>query len=250
MAKNPPRKSSVKRNSDADSKTKEVLMLPPIASHYGKFIKAWKTDKTLVIKKLGYFADCLANDPQAPSHVHGLIRGHELLKNAKAWSAPVIGSGKSAKFRGLQWKLVMTYNGMELLIKSLLQKPGTDGLREDDLTNILSKLPLPELEPLNPPSLKRKSLATWLVELDKDAVIQFLKTSRGDKTQIEKWLLEQQPIVTWKDAILLTKALRNCTAHGALSPSKVQEWGLGDAFKHLPQALFKIDAVIFETLVR
>ena len=248
MAKKTIRKSSSERKPIAESKTRESTAPPPKASLYGQFITAWKTDTTLVIERLGYFADSLANDPQAPSHVHGLIRGHELLKNAKAWSTPVIGSGKSAKFRGLQWKLVMTYNGMELLIKSLLQKPGTDGLREDDLSLVLAKLPLPELEPLNPPSLKRKSLATWLVELDKDAVIQFLKTSRGDKAQIEKWLLEQQPIVTWRDAILLTKALRNCTAHGALSPKKVEQWGLAEAFKQLPQALFKIDAAIFEVL--
>jgi hypothetical protein len=180
MVKKTTRKSSSKRKPIAESKTRESPAPPPKASLYGKFITAWKTDKTLVIEKLGYFADSLANNPQAPSHVHGLIRGHELLKNAKAWSTPTIGSGKSAKFRGLQWKLVMTYNGMELLIKSLLQKPGTDGLREDDLSLVLAKLPLPELEPLNPPSLKRKSLATWLVELDKDAVIQFLQKHQGE----------------------------------------------------------------------
>lgn len=49
-------------------------------------------------------------------------------------------------------------------------------------------------------------------------------------------------------ATLKAKALRNCTAHGVLSPNKVQEWGLTEAFKQLPQALFKIDAGIFEIL--
>lgn len=50
------------------------------------------------------------------------------------------------------------------------------------------------------------------------------------------------------DYTIVIKALRNCTSHGALSPNKVQEWGLSDTFKQLPQALFKIDAAIFQVL--
>jgi hypothetical protein len=42
--------------------------------------------------------------------------------------------------------------------------------------------------------------------------------------------------------------IRRQVAHGALSPKKVEQWGLAEAFKQLPQALFKIDAAIFEVL--
>jgi hypothetical protein len=141
----------------------------------------------------------------------------------------------------------MAYSGIELLVKSLAAT-GKGGLGPAEVDVLISKLSLPAFDALPSPSLERQSIKDWIEELDHDAVLDFLKTDKGDRSQIQSWLFDQKPCSSWTDALLLAKALRNCTAHGALSPNKVEQWGLGEAFKQLPNALFKIDAAIFEVL--
>ena len=213
---------------------------------FSEFIADWRERKP-VASRLARLNPDFKNESQISSHVHGIIRGRELLKNAREWAEPEIGQGPSAKYRGLQWKLVMAYSGIELLLKSLAAM-GKGGLEPKEVADLITKLQLPALEPIASPSLEKPSIKAWIKELDQDAVLDFLKTDKGDRSQIQCWLLDQKPCTTWTDALLLAKALRNCTAHGALSPNKVQEWGLADAFKQLPYALFKIDAAIFEVL--
>ncbi|MEG4279053.1 hypothetical protein QUA62_16470, partial [Microcoleus sp. MON1_C1] len=50
-------------------------------------------------------------------------------------------------------------------------------------------------------------------------------------------------IEDWANATMLAKALRNATAHGALSPSKVEDWRLKPAMKILVKNLG--DLVVF-----
>jgi outer membrane protein assembly factor BamB len=215
---------------------------------FKEFITEWREGKP-VAPRLSRLNPEFKDESQIGSHVHGIIRGRELLKNAREWAEPEIGQGPSATYRGLQWKLVMAYSGIELLVKSLTAK-GKGGLGSAEVEALVSKLPLTAMEPIPSPSLDRKPIKAWLEELDQDAALDFLKTDKGDRSQIQSWLFDQKPCATWTDALLLAKALRNCTAHGALSPNKVQEWGLAEAFKQLPQAVFKIDAAIFEVLGR
>jgi hypothetical protein len=241
-----PKRSGASGKKRAKKKSAPTEQAPK-ALGYSRFIARWKASQPIA-DRIARFIPALSSESEAAGHAHGLIRGHELLRNAKAWTRPEIGTGRSAGYRGHQWRLVMAYNGMELLIKSLLQKAETRGLEEEDLTRVLGRIALPGFEPLHPPSLARKYLAKWIAELEQDAVLNFLKTERGDKTRLRAWLIDQQPIVGWHEAILLTKALRNCTAHGALSPKKVEQWGLKPAFVELPQKLFRIDEAIFEIL--
>ena len=213
---------------------------------FKEFISDWREGKP-VAPRLARLNPEFNDDSQIGSHVHGIIRGRELLKNAREWAEPEIGQGPSAKYRGLQWKLVMAYSGIELLVKSLAAM-GKGGLGPKEVADLITKLPLPAFEPIPSPSLEKSSIKAWIEELDQDAVLDFLKTDKGDRSQMQSWLLDQKPCTTWTDALLLAKALTNCTAHGALSPKKVEQWGLAEAYKQLPQALFKIDAAIFEVL--
>jgi outer membrane protein assembly factor BamB len=215
-------------------------------SGFKEFIADWRQGKP-VAHRLAKFNIDFKDELLISSQVHGVIRGRELIKNSQEWAEPKIGSGPSAKYRGLQWKLVMAYSGMELLIKSLFAIERR-GIRPDDLKDLISKLLLPDFGPIASPSLERKSIKEWIEELDRDAVLDFLKTDNGDRAQLQSWILEQKSCATWRDAILLSKALRNCTAHGALSPSKIEQWGLADAFRQLPSALFMINEAIFEVL--
>ncbi|MEC4815849.1 MAG: hypothetical protein SAK29_21630 [Scytonema sp. PMC 1069.18] len=66
---------------------------------------------------------------------------------------------------------------------------------------------------------------------------------------IDQWIVQSVPIYTWSDAVRLAKALRNATAHGALSPTKVQEWGLQKAFLTLPNNLGEIIVTSMRKLI-
>jgi len=213
---------------------------------FKEFITEWKSGKP-VAPRLTRLNHEFKDESQIGSYVHGIIRGRELLKNAREWSEPEIGQGPSAIYRGLQWKLVMAYSVIELLVKSLTAL-GKGGLGPAEVEALISKLTLPAFEPITSPSLEKQSIKAWIEEMDQDAVLDFLKTDKGDRNQIQSWLFDQKSCSSWTEALLLAKALRNCTAHGALSPTKVQEWGLAEAFKQLPQDLFKIDAAIFEVM--
>ncbi len=42
-------------------------------------------------------------------------------------------------------------------------------------------------------------------------------------------MVQAAKVSSWTDAVRLAKALRNATAHGALSATKVKQWGLENA---------------------
>ncbi len=198
--------------------------------------------------QLARLAPALTDEANLPSHVHGIIRGHQLLKNAREWAEPTIGMGDTAKYRGLQWRLVMAYGGMELILRSLLPKSASGGLGRREIEPLLERLRLPACPRLESPSLDRASLNEWLIEQDEDAVLDFLQMEKGDRACFNLWLFERKPVGTWPEAVLLAKALRNATAHGALSPSKVESWGLAPAITVLADALFQIDSAVFAVL--
>ena len=171
-----------------------------------------------------------------------------MLKNAREWAEPTIRMGDTAKYRGLQWRLVMAYGGMELILRSLLPKSASGGLGRREIEPLLERLRLPACPRLESPSLDRASLNEWLIEQDEDAVLDFLQMEKGDRACFNLWLFERKPVGTWPEAVLLAKALRNATAHGALSPSKVESWGLAPAITVLADALFQIDSAVFAVL--
>jgi hypothetical protein len=60
------------------------------------------------------------------------------------------------------------------------------------------------------------------------------------KKIIESWLVKSTPISSWVEAARLAKALRNATAHGALSATKVRQWGLENGLLVLSDNLGEI----------
>jgi hypothetical protein len=228
-------------------KTRSKPLVPRIKEDgFSSFIEAWKSGKPMG-SRLARINTLLVQEKNHTPHVHGLLRGHQLLKQSREWIDPSVGKGPSAKWRGAQWRLVLAYSGLELMIKSILGS-SKGGIQEKDLQKLLNQIKLPEIEPLKPPSVDRASLNRWMMNLEEDAVLDFLKMDHGDRKRFDNWLLKQISIKTWAEYILLAKALRNSTAHGALSPTKIGEWGLIRAFKVIPEALFKIDIAVFQTL--
>jgi hypothetical protein len=62
----------------------------------------------------------------------------------------------------------------------------------------------------------------------------------GDRKMFQSWVLAKSPVEAWDKSILLAKALRNMSAQGALSASKVEELGLRQAFAVLPDHLSEV----------
>ena len=215
---------------------------------YKQFIKAWK-DREDLSHRLANFAPHPDSDKAREARIHGIIRGHELIAQARSWVEPSIGSGKTATARGAQWRLVMAYGGFELLAKSLAGAKDR-GLDDKAVDLLIGKLALPVFEPLAPPPIEKSTLKEWMDEEDASDVLDFLKMDKGDRNRFDAWLAKQKALTTWTDALLLAKAFRNATAHGALSPRKMEEWKLGEGVSRLTEEIFRVDEAVFDVLGR
>jgi outer membrane protein assembly factor BamB len=213
---------------------------------YKKFIKAWKDGEDLS-PQLAKFTPAPDSDKAREARIHGIIRGHELIAQARSWVEPSIGSGKTATARGAQWRLVMAYGGFELLAKSLAGAKDR-GLDDKAVDLLIGKLALPVFEPLAPPPIEKSTLKEWMDEEDASDVLDFLKMDKGDRNRFDAWLAKQKALTTWTDALLLAKAFRNATAHGALSPRQLEEWKLGEGVSRLTEEIFRVDEAVFDVL--
>ncbi len=197
----------------------------------GKFNKV--KCKDIQQKLLHFNENHSADSDNIDDIVQSLSKGYYLIKSGLEWHEPAIGHNSidklndTHKARGLQWRLVMAYGGFETITKTLLNSKNY--LNPETIKDFTAKCVLPSYSPLYPPDSKRKNLEKWLEKPlleKKSAIADFLSVEKGDKTIIEKWIVQSTPIYTWAEAVILAKALRNATAHGALSATKVKEWGL------------------------
>mgnify|MGYP000913948199 FL=1 len=72
--------------------------------------------------------------------------------------------------------------------------------------------------------------------------------TNGDVKIFRRWFLQGESVSNWVDALFLARAIRNATAHGALSASKAAELKLGEAIAVLTRDLTLVAAAIFEVL--
>ncbi len=135
----------------------------------------------------------------------------------------------------------MAYGGFETTTKTLL-KMGRGGLSPGALSDFTNKCSLPTYTPLPSPKVARVNLDKWLnkppaTPTGQTALIDFLSLERGDAQIVEAWMVQSAEVSSWTDAVRLAKALRNATAHGALSATKVKQWGLENALVTLSDNL-------------
>jgi outer membrane protein assembly factor BamB len=213
---------------------------------YKQFIAAWKAKEDMS-PRLACLGAATEDAKATAGRIHCIIRGHEMVAQAKLWAGPSIGAGDTAPLRGAQWRLVMAYGGFELLAKSLTTtKAG--GLDDKAVDPLISKLSLPAFEPLAPPPIEKSTLKEWMDEEDASDVLDFLKMENGDRKRFDVWLAKKKPVETWTDAVLLAKSIRSATVHGALSPTKIDEWKIGEAVSRLTDEIFRLDEAVFEVL--
>jgi hypothetical protein len=210
-----------------------------------------QTKCTNIHQRLLYFNKSHLDDSDyIDDVVQSLSRGFYLTKSAMQWHEPAIGHSLDGnpndthKARGVQWRLVMAYGGFETTTKTLL-KMGRGGLRPEALRDFTNKCSLPTYTSLPSPKIARANLDKWLkkppaTRTGQTALIDFLSLDRGDAQIVEAWIVESADVSSWAEAVRLAKALRNATAHGALSATKVKQWGLENAMLTLSDNLSEL----------
>jgi hypothetical protein len=125
----------------------------------------------------------------------------------------------------------MAHGGMETVFSALL--PVEERQRQEEVQGLLRRCGLPAYVTLAPPRRELAELEKWLgLEEDngRHPLTAFLKLNRGDSRRLRTWLIDGEPVQHWHDALQLASVLRNSTAHGSLSATKVCRWGLRPAF--------------------
>jgi len=192
-----------------------------------------------------------------------LAKGTRLVKAALEWEEASAGSKATrsriltSRARGEQWRLVMAYGGLETVGKALLcLRCKTKGLGLADATAFHAsfRCGLPAYTPLVAPDRCRAELARWLkteAPLDErqSPIIAFLKMQDDGTSFFYRWAVKGQSVGSWPAAIQLAKELRNATAHGSLSATKVGQWGLRDALDTLCMNLGELTAGALRGLV-
>jgi hypothetical protein len=214
---------------------------------------------TAIHERLLRFSD---KHPNEPKHVKAVLmtlaKGKHLVEAAIRWENPIVGPEQADKptrtdqARGEQWQLVMAYAGWETVREALvpIAHKFTNWTERIDYYLRLCEPPGCPLIP--PPNRERAALEEWL-ECDDDPsgkhqLLVFLCLENGDAKTIRDWMVNGQGIDSWPALIQLAKALRNATAHGALSASKVNDWGLRKTFRTLSMSLGEITAGAFRRL--
>jgi hypothetical protein len=178
--------------------------------------------------------------------LQGLARGEALLNQAFQWSKPTAGrESELAEFRGLQWRLVMAVAGLEIMIKSLVGKdhPGIDEFQ------ILEKRLALDLPPIPTPSLARSVREKWIED---EKLFKFLSLRAYDLKVLRRFLADDDchSIDGLAEQLALAKALRNCTAHAALSATKCRQLKLRPTLASLPGVIHEVSEGIFGALCK
>ena len=212
----------------------------------------WRTDSQLLTnigEKIGYFDDGHSHSVEHVDLVmYAISRGYSLMRAVEDWDSPFVGALPQSRqdvsvLRGIQWRLFMAYNAFEIIYETLMsQRWASFSARADAFQR---NCKLPAYSPtLASPGKDRAVLRRWLDESisssdsEGDALLEFLGLNRGgDRTVFKLWLIGEQPVASWTEALTLSKALRNMSAHGALSASKVGELGLRPALETLTENL-------------
>ncbi|MEB3179660.1 MAG: hypothetical protein VKL59_11590 [Nostocaceae cyanobacterium] len=224
--------------------------------------ESWDSDPVKckeIQQRLSRFNRSHSDDSEHINNViQALSKGYNLLKSGIEWHEPVIGHqsidklNNTHKARGVQWKLVMVWGGFETITKIILPKPNKKNNFKVIIQNFIDELELPMYVELTAPDSTRANLEKWLAKPNcgkSTALSYFLSLQNTDQEIIDHWIIQSQPISTWGEAVRLAKAMRNATAHGALSASKVKQWGMQKSLLTLSDNLGEIVVAGLQKLI-
>ena len=171
-------------------------------------------------------------------------RSKSLLESALSWDDASVGSkgNTTDQDRGRQWRLVIAWCGLEELVNSIMEDRRWGAidtfLRNCDLD------PMPEFEP---PRSSRK-LTKWREDSDLD-ILDFLSPNKQGREILRRWLVVGKSLNSRTDILTLAQNFRHATAHGALSATKLREWGMRDALDRLIIEIGLVGAAAIEQLL-
>ena len=187
----------------------------------------------------------------SPDRLNRLIlavdRSKSLLESALSWEAASVGAKgtQTDQNRGTQWRLVMAWCGLEELIMTIYKLK--NGVPRDDIGRFLSGIHADSPMSVPPPRLTKK-LLKWREESNLD-ILTFLDSRKQAKDILNCWLVRGQKLNRRADILVLAQAFRHATAHGALSATKVRDWGMRDAFDRLIVEIGVVGAAAIEQLL-
>lgn len=171
-------------------------------------------------------------------------RSKSLLESALSWKHASVGakSNQTDQDRGAQWRLVMAWCGLEELINSIMEDR-----RRGKIEQFLESCQLEPMESFLPPHATSK-LREWR-EKPNHGILDFLAPNKQGKDLLQRWLIKGQLLKSRTDVLVLAQTLRHSTAHGALSASKVRQWGMRDTIDRLIVELGLVAAAAIDKLV-
>src|SRR5262245_39808235 len=188
-----------------------------------------------------------------------LARGKPLVDAAVRWEEPAVGqrSASSAtdtdRARGDQWRLVMAYAGLETVAKALMGALRGARLDAATLGRFVERarpMPFPGLASPNVRDADLEDVFRAPLTDASHPLLIFLDLSWPATRSLYRWLVEGRPVPTGKGALRLARALRDATAHGALSASHARQWKLRPALGPLTENIGQLVAAALEELVR
>ena len=191
--------------------------------------------------------------------VSALARGKPLVEAAVRWANPVAGQRSASaltdtdRARGEQWRLVMAYGGFETVVKALMGVQRGARLAPAVVAHFVERAKPGPYEELKSPRVRDADLEDVfrapLTDVSHPLLV-FLDLSWPATRALYRWLVEGKAVRTWKGAVRLARALRDATAHGALSASRVKQWRLREAFRVLTEDIGRLVSAALEVLVR
>jgi hypothetical protein len=192
--------------------------------------------------------------------LEAMTRGYALLRAGFLDFNPRLGRAETAKgahsktdeLRGVQWRLVLAVAGFEIFLRGRLgiEKP-IYKLVELGLKHVALAAPLP-VERRSP--AHSGTMLEALLELPEPSkgpgLAKFLGLNAPAEKTFKDWLCGRGDTAGWQAHVSLATALRNATAHGALSATRVHRLGLRPAFERLPAILLEFALATLETPVR
>lgn len=188
-----------------------------------------------------------------------LARGKPLVEAAVRWSDPSVGQRspgsvtETDRFRGEQWRLVMVYGGFQTVVKALMGVQRGVRLEPALVDRFIERARPPAYPGLPSPRVREADLEEVfrapLTDVTHPLLV-FLDLGWASTRNLYRWLVEGRSVETWARALRLARALRDATAHGALSASRAKQWQLRPALRTLTENVGQLVAAALEELVR
>jgi hypothetical protein len=191
--------------------------------------------------------------------VSALARGKALVEAAGRWADPAVGQRSASsitetdRFRGDQWRLVVAYGGFQTVVKALMGVQRGIRLEPALVDRFIERARPIAYSGLSSPQVRDADLEDVfrapLTDITHPLLV-FLDLSWSSTRTLYRWLVEGRPVETWTRAMRLARALRDATAHGALSASRAKQWQLRPGLRALTEHIGQLVAAALAELMR